>query len=73
MSTFISDLNLGDTVKDKPTEFTGTIGGIAFYRFSPPLFLVEPKVTESSKFPEGVWLGEERLELIPPIDPVIPK
>lgn len=60
----VTKFEFGDEVEDKVTGFRGTLTGYARYLTGCDQCLVNPKTTDTSKYPDGTWLDENRLVLI---------
>lgn len=59
--------SFGDVVKDKITNFTGTITGLSSYITGCDQCLVQPKQKEGEvSYPDATWFDEGRLILIEP-------
>jgi len=52
---------LGKNATDRITGFTGTLCGYAKYLTGCDQYLVIPKTDDTTKYPEGQWLDENRL------------
>ncbi len=58
-------VELGDKVKDRINSFTGIVTGRAEYLYGCVHVLVAPvAIPADGKHPDGVWLDEERVEVI---------
>ena len=56
--------NTGDKVKDKVTGFVGIVESATIWLNKCKRYTVRPVIERDGKFPEGVGLDEEQLELI---------
>lgn len=54
-------INLGQTVTDKITGFSGIVTGYVTYISGCNQALVMPKVCKEGKLQEGQWIDEQRL------------
>jgi len=55
---------LGHTVKDILTGFSGVVTGSAQYLTGCDQVSVTPTMTEVGKYPDGVWLDINRVEVL---------
>jgi hypothetical protein len=55
---------LGQKAKDVVTGFTGTITARADYLTGCKQYCVTPRVKPDGEYPNGVWLDEDRIELL---------
>jgi hypothetical protein len=60
-----SIIQLGQTVKDKLTGFTGLVTGRCEYISGCHQILIQPPVKGENEFVEPHWLDEERVETLP--------
>jgi hypothetical protein len=60
-----SIIQLGQTVKDKLTGFTGLVTGRCEYISGCHQILIQPPVKDKNEFVEPRWLDEERVEALP--------
>lgn len=56
-----AEIHMNAKVKDVVTGFVGTVTGIAKYLDGRTQLLIQPNMTDPSKYPESVWLDSERL------------
>jgi heat shock protein HspQ len=60
-----SKYNLGDSLKDKVSGFTGVVMVVAFYSTGCTHYgLLSQKVSKDGKIPEWEWIDESRLSRV---------
>lgn len=55
--------NMGKKGTDKITGFSGIITGFCAYLTGCNQYLLTPKCSDTSKYPEGEWLDAHRIEV----------
>jgi len=66
-------ISMGDRVRDIVTGFTGVVIGRTSYINGCEQVLVQPRIDDNGKCPEGLWIDVDRVEVVQKAAVTIPR